>query len=420
MPDFQHYDYLLKCLGEPSGSQRWRQYKQAHEWMDLSGADFTEYHLRGYNLSNINFCNSILLACELVGVNLARAVLAGADLRRAILRGARLEHADLQEANLAEAILTDAVLEHADLSGARLSGADLIGADLSNVDLTGADLRRANLKYVRLVGAELTGANVAGANLTGAVMDDDAPALLKHFRMARIDDRRYRELRCRLMTQAGPLAPLGASAQDEPPARLKGHRPAPGWSSGLGQGPAAIEDGIPVREREPDLATTEGCLQVLDLPSGAIPDQIVKAFRKKAKLFHPDRVRHLPVRLQELAAQEFRRVRTAYEQLTRHTARPLTGVRWPHGVPHYESPYDYTSEHYEMLARANPGNTDILYNLAWAYFEEGRLAEAIAGFEKVLEADPEDNDAWHNLMIVRLCAELDIPPVLPRLEGSAE
>jgi curved DNA-binding protein CbpA len=155
---------------------------------------------------------------------------------------------------------------------------------------------------------------------------------------------------------------------------------------------------------------------VLDVSPEASAEQIVKAFRKKAKLFHPDRVGHLPTRLQELAAEEFRRVRTAYEQLTRHTARPLEGVRWPHGVPHYDSPYDYTSEHYEALARANPGNTDILYNLAWSYFEEGRLAESIAGFERVLDINPDDNDAWYNLMIVRLCAELEIPPVLPQLE----
>lgn len=143
----------------------------------------------------------------------------------------------------------------------------------------------------------------------------------------------------------------------------------------------------PLRDAEPDLATVEGCCAVLEIPASASMDAIVKAFRAKAKLYHPDKVRHLSERMQELAAEEFRRLRRAYEALTRRTARPLTGVNWPEGMARYTSPYDYSPAEYEVLAGINPANTNILYNLAWKYFEDGRYNDARAWFERVLAID---------------------------------
>jgi tetratricopeptide (TPR) repeat protein len=78
-------------------------------------------------------------------------------------------------------------------------------------------------------------------------------------------------------------------------------------------------------------------------------------------------------------------------------------------MPRYASPYDYSSAEYEVLARINPANTNILYNLAWKYFEEGRYAEARAGFQRVLAVNPTDEDAQYNIVVVRLYVELLLP-----------
>jgi tetratricopeptide (TPR) repeat protein len=82
-------------------------------------------------------------------------------------------------------------------------------------------------------------------------------------------------------------------------------------------------------------------------------------------------------------------------------------------MPRYATPYEYSVAEYEELARLNPANTDILYNLAWKYFEEGRYAEALAGFQRVLALNPKDEDAQYNQMIVRLYSEIVLPNLGP-------
>ena len=146
---------------------------------------------------------------------------------------------------------------------------------------------------------------------------------------------------------------------------------------------------------------------MLEIESTATKEQIVKAFRRKAKVYHPDKVRHLGERLQELAALEFQRLHLAYEQLTRGSTRPLKGIRWPEGFVQKASPSDYTIEEYERLAEFNPSSIDVLYNLAWKYFEAGRHRECMEGYNRVIKLNPKDEDARFNLMIVRLCMGLE-------------
>ncbi|MCL5270652.1 MAG: pentapeptide repeat-containing protein [bacterium] len=451
MADPLHFDYLLKTLGEPGGRHKWRDYRARNRWIDLSTGDLARRNLSGYDLKDINLSTSVLIEADLAGANLAHANLSFADLRRANLRTADLIGVDLASSNLQEAKLMDVCLEGAQLSGARLAGANLMGADLSRCDLTDANLQGASLKFARLNAARLTGADVAQADLTGAVFDEGAASSLRNFDKAIVNGHRYCDLRsrvARLREEAGspgpesdreaaaavgvlapptappdrgetaPAAPVDGTA---PPALVtspsgRKERERLGWArrrtrkeSGA-EGPAAAEAGpIPVRDSEPDLETTEGCCEVLDVPAEASMEEIIGAFRQKAKIYHPDKVRHLNERLQRLASDEFQRVRIAYEKLTRHQTRPLVGVNWAEGVPHRASPYDYTIAEYEALARANPANTSILYNLAWKYFDEGRNGEAVAGFQRVLEIDPTDDDANYNLMVVRLYVEISLP-----------
>jgi tetratricopeptide (TPR) repeat protein len=261
-------------------------------------------------------------------------------------------------------------------------------------------------------------------------MDDRAPAVLVNFHQAFVDDRKYREMRSRLAASAGrelvtvaksdepPLAESGGErdrARDEkkgqkktiPASLARGSSATP-----LDFGKVRFESGIPIREREPDLSSTGACCQMLEIPAGATTEEVAKAFRTKAKLYHPDKTRHLSERLQQLAAEEFQRVFRAYEMLTRRTTRPLVGIRWAEGVPYHETPYEYTVEEYEKLSAVNPGNTSILYNLAWKYFEASQYQDSIQGFQRVLEINPSDDDASYNLMIVRLFVELQLPAPL--------
>ena len=406
MADPRQYDYLLSCLDQESGRGQWVKFKLKTKWIDLSTADFSDSNLRDYDLSDTNLSTAIFLGADLAGADLSDATLGFADLRRVNLQNASLDRTDLSSANLQGANLTDTRLEDANLKGARLMGANLVGADLRGADLTDADLRGAILKYVSLAGTCIEGANVAEADLTGAVLDDDAPERMRNFDLAVVDDRKYRVRRSRLSAERDGGAAITPIAPQPATGMVKGEGR---WSE---TEEVAYEAGsIPVREAEPNLDSTEGCCRVLNLPTDPSMAEVVKAFRTKAKLFHPDKVRHLSERLQQLAADEFRRVQKAYEALTRRTTRPIEGIRWPVNVPRRESVYDYTIADYIAMARVNPGDTSILYNLAWIQFEEGFYVEAVDNLNRVLELDPADADANYNLMIVRLYMELDLPPM---------
>jgi len=452
MADPQQYQYLLDSLKVAGGHKRWLEFKLKSGWIDLSTADFTARQLHDYDLSEAHLSTALFVDVNLAGADLSDAILDYADLRRANLRGAVLDRADLSAANLKDALLCDACLEGANLRRAKLVGANLTGADLTGADLSEADLSGACLKYARLCGAKLAGAIVTKTDLTGAVMDDEAPLQMIDFEQSNIDDRPYREMHSRLSAlekfadpgqsespggesdgpvvrvigQKGSGAPGRKRAKEEaandaeahdPPQEPKHKRPKkekerpekePEQKESSHEQPFRAKK-IPPREHEPDLTTTEGCCQVLEVAVNATLGEVVKAFRKKAKIYHPDKVGHLSPRLQELAAEEFRRLRQAYEALTRRTARPLIGINWPEAMAHRDTPYEYSIAEYEALARLNPANTNILYNLAWKYFEEERYGEALAGFQQVLAINPNDEDAHFNIIVVRLYSEILLP-----------
>lgn len=424
----QQYQFLLGTLGQEDGRKVWREYKLKNKWLDLSTADLKNLALSDYDLSGANLSTALLVDANLTGSDLSDALLSYSDLRRASLRNAAMDRADLNCADLREANLSDACLEKARLCKAKLAKAILTGADLSGADLTGADLRGASLRYVRLTGACLAGVNVAEADLTGAVFDEDAPLQMLNLEQSAVDDRKYREMRSRPTGYGRPGPGEAAkekvavarhsrhaqakSAAKQDKAGAKGHAKGNG-SAAKNDAPRLKAGSIPIRDKEPDLSTLQGCSRVLEVPVDAALEEIVKSFRKKAKIYHPDKVRHLSERLQGLAADEFRHLRQAYETLTRRVARPLVGVSWPEGLASQASPYDYSAADYELLARLNPANINILYNMAWKYFEEGCHAEALAGFQRVLALNPDDEDAQYNIVIVRLYSELVLPEFGP-------
>lgn len=408
MPDPQHLKYLMQIIDKPSGRKQWAQFLERARNIDLTSIDLTEKELRDYNFKGVNLATAIMLDADLSGGDFSGVNLSNADLRRTRLSNAVLNEANLSGANMERADLVDASITHANLKGCRMQGANLVGANLAGADLTGADLRNAVLKFVSLAGAKLEGCDVANADLTGVVLDDEAPAKLVNVDLAKIDDRKYRMMRSRL--QGSALVPTTEPKEKAKPettvSEAVGKRR--GWVN-LKTGETEKENrrgkhenSVPIWETEPDLTTVEGCCRVLGIEPGAATPEVVKAFRAKAKLYHPDKVRQFDEKIRKLAAEEFRRVREAYENLTRSKARPLVNIRWAEGVPHYDSPYEYSSSHFEALVKVNPNNTNLLYNLAWKYFEEGRLEDARDGFERVLASNPEDDDARYNLMVTQL------------------
>lgn len=421
MADPQQVKFLLDTSGQETGQKTWLEYKLKVKYIDLSMAALAGCALGDYDLSEVNLSTAVLRQANLSGANLSKANMNYADMRRVNLHKAVMDRANLDSTNLQEANLTDASLEQARLCKAKLGRANLTGADLSGCNLAEADLHGACLKYTRLTGANLDGANFERADLTGAILDDDAPRRMLNFSEAFIDDRKYRELHSSLRPDATQDQAEGERLKPSLPNRKP---PKPETGNGHGAthalGDEETEPGsingfkLPKREREPDLTTVEGCCRVLEVPVNASLEEIIKAFRAKAKIFHPDKTRHLNERLQELAAGEFRHLRQAYEALTCRTARPLTGVNWPEGLPRRASPYDYSSEEYERLARLNPANTNVLYNLAWKYFDEGHHAQALAGFQRVLTLNPNDEDAQYNLMMIRIYSEIVLPVLGPK------
>lgn len=400
MADPRQYQYLLARLARHDGCQSWQKFKNKARWIDLSTSDLSGRDLSGYDLSGINLSTALLGGAILRGADFSGANLSFADLRGADLRGARLEQTDLTSANMHDTCLADAVLTSANLKGARLIGADLLGADLVGANMTGADLRGAMLRYSDLSRAAVDGANVAEANISGALLPAGAAEKWQNESMAVRSELFYRSLPGRL---------TGIEPLPEPAVAVATIEAASETESAAEEADKTSPLEIPVRTIEPDLGTLQGCALVLGIAPDAGQADVVRAFRRKAKLFHPDKVRHLGEKEQALATEEFHRILVAYERMTGHERRPLVGIAWVPGVPRFSSPYEYTVEHYEALVAANPNNVNLLYNLAWKYFDEGQSDKAYAGFQRVLAIDPNDEDAMYNLMVVRLYQELLLP-----------
>ena len=61
--------------------------------------------------------------------------------------------------------------------------------------------------------------------------------------------------------------------------------------------------------------SSDNAYKVLEVNKNATDDEVKKAYRKMAKKYHPDKVRHLGKEHQKGAEEKFRQVQAAYEQL---------------------------------------------------------------------------------------------------------
>lgn len=57
--------------------------------------------------------------------------------------------------------------------------------------------------------------------------------------------------------------------------------------------------------------------QILGVSPGASPDEIKKAYKRLANLYHPDKVQHLGEEFQALAEERFKEIQAAYQQIRR-------------------------------------------------------------------------------------------------------
>lgn len=62
-------------------------------------------------------------------------------------------------------------------------------------------------------------------------------------------------------------------------------------------------------------SSSDNAYRVLEIDKSASVEEIKKAYRKMAKKYHPDKVRHLGKEHQEGAEEKFRQVQAAYEKL---------------------------------------------------------------------------------------------------------
>ena len=62
-------------------------------------------------------------------------------------------------------------------------------------------------------------------------------------------------------------------------------------------------------------ASTEELYALFGLTPSCTDEELKKAYRKKVLIYHPDRVRNLPYEEQQKAAEQFKRVKSAYDTL---------------------------------------------------------------------------------------------------------
>lgn len=360
---------LLRRIGEKRASiADWAKVRGEKSRLDLSKADLADLDLTDINLSRADLSGSRLFNSNLSGADLSGASLTYADLRRVNLTNAFLTGANLSAANMQGANLVDTNLEHALLQGAKLSGSYLVGANLIGADLTGADLRGANCKFARFPTAIIQNVDVEDADLTQVEMDQEQRKGL-----------------------------LNADS-----AIVHGAERSPG---GAGKRKMAVS------ETYDDLFPEADCYSILGIEPGASTEEITSAYRKRVKEYHPDRVAHLGVKLQEVARREFDRVQKAYESLSRGLAKSYVDIGEGGSVRAEDadamrSPESLSLEDYQTLSARYPYNDRILYNLGVKYFESGWLQLAIETFEKSVALNPNNPDAQHNLKVARLLQQL--------------
>jgi tetratricopeptide (TPR) repeat protein len=359
---------LLRQIGEKrTAPEEWTHARKTLPRIDLSKADLSNLELTDINLTDADLSAATLFNTNLSGADLSQASLTYADLRRANLANAFLCGANLSAANLQGANLVDTNLQGALLQGARLGGAYLVGAILVGTDLTGADMRAANCKFANFTGATLKNVNVEDADLTQAEIGDEQRRGLVNIERAVVRGGKVVETRARRKMAAS--------------------------------------------ETYDDLFPETDAFTILGISPGAGPEDVTHAYRKRAKEYHPDRVAHLGVKLQEVARREFERIQLAYESLSKRMAKPCLDVGAVPGLGTEGSafprpPQALSLEEYQTLAKRYPYNDRIMYNLGVKYFEAGWVQLATECFEKALALNPNNEHAQYNLKIARLLQEL--------------
>jgi len=359
---------LLRRIGEKrAGAEEWMERRKSLSRLDLSKAELSNLELTDINLTQADLSSAVLFNSNLSGADLSGAALTYADLRRANLANAFLCGANLSAAILQGANLVDTNLQGALLQGARMGGAYLVGAILIGADLTNADLRGANCKFANFTGATLKNVNVEDADLTQAELTDAQRQGMFNLERSVVH---------------------GGKGVEAKPRRK----------------PAASET-------YDDLFTETDSYTILGISPGASPEEITRAYRKRAKEYHPDRVAHLGVKLQEVARREFERIQHAYESLSRRMAKSYIdlggdGGVGANGLTTARSPQTLSLEEYQNLAKRFPYNDRILYNLGVKYFEAGWVQLAVEAFEKALALNPNNTYAQYNLKIAKLLQEL--------------
>jgi DnaJ domain/Pentapeptide repeats (8 copies) len=291
---------------------------------------------------------------------------------------------NLRGANLERAMLRHATLVGADLEGASLHAADLAYARLNGARLTGADLTGALLDHADFAGVCCEGAIIAGTNL-------DAVANLQQSQIDAMNGDRYTvvpgdrkiPLRWRVGPQATLLDPetkVATQPAAEPDGTMAPETPAAGetmapmdaaaWPGAEPEAEAVEEPQVEVKPR-PAKPSMADHFALLDLEPTATADEIRKAYRKLAKVYHPDLNPG-----DAAAAQRFKEIDEAYRILL---APPPASMPPP---PFYRSWTAVGAIFVTMMA----GPPAVLY---WFVQPSMRLAEP----SRIAVSDTRDNPA---------------------------
>lgn len=355
--------FLLKTLERRDKVSQWNRYKAEHEFtVDISKVELGDTDLREFNFTECKMAAADLSNADLSGADFSRADLSYANMKRANLANSFLTNAVMKVANLRGVNAVDANFDMADLSHAKLNGAWLVGCSMGGANLEGADLRGANLKFANMLNANLTGANVEDADLSNVELTEQQISGLRHFDRA-------------IISGGGP-----AGAKKKNKSKMK------------------------VEESYDDLFTEEDCYKILEISADSELDQIEKAYRRKAKEYHPDRVHHLGEKLRIVAEREFERIQNAYKSLSRHKAKPAFSMDNLAGTDFIKqkSPDQLQIDDYILLIKENPQNDKLHYNLGLLYFKKGLVDLAIDEYQKAIMANPYNIYAEHNLKVAKL------------------